>query len=434
VLDEWDDTTARDLRVRAMFLDYYDASNIDEVNWTLVTAYLYGNNKTHFYEFVYNYTNETGIYNVTRVHANDSMGSLNTTDQINLNFTVGANNAPEVSAGPVISPANPNQFDNLTCAFTITDSDVGDTLYANWTWLNWTGSSWEAKFKGRKQVADGVQNSVNLSSGNTTYGDRWNCSILPWDETVYGTELSDAVSINNTPPPAVNLSYPPKVDNFFTDRWPAFNWTAVTDPDGDSITYHFQLAYDYDFASLVVDNGTLNTNLYNYTDHLQLSTQYFWRVLANDSLNESPWSAIWNFTVQPYIALAITNASMEFSNMFFGESDDTTDQDPGPFKLRNDGNTEANVTMWGTQIWEQASLDTEYYQYKARELEADAYNASKSQTAFTNVTAGNSTLLCLFNYTDSKDEAYVDIKLTVPLYESPGYKSSSVTFFGEEPP
>jgi hypothetical protein len=345
-----------------------------------------------------------------------------------------SNTAPSVSAGPTITPINPSQYDNLTCSFTITDADGGDNLYANWTWYNWTGSAWDAKFKGRVGVTDSVEYNLNLSSANTTYGDRWNCSILPWDETVYGTEESDAVKINNTPPPAVNLSYPPKKDSFFNDRFPAFNWTSITDPDGDSITYHFQLAYDYGFMSLVINNGTLATNLYNYTDALLLSTQYFWRVLANDSINESPWSAIWNFTVQPYVAVAVTDGSMSFTSMFFDEVNDTTDGSPSPFTLRSDGNTECNVTIWGTQLWESQGLDTEYFQYKAREYEAGAYDASASQTTFTNVTAGNSTLLTEFNYTDSKDEAYVDIRLQVPKYEAPGYRSSLVTFYSEESP
>jgi hypothetical protein len=272
-----------------------------------------------------------------------------------------------------------------------------------------------------------------LSSANTTYGDTWNCSITPYDGTDYGTTNSDKVFINNTAPPKVNLSYPPKSDAFFSDRTPVFNWTSITDPDGDSITYHIQIANDYEFSSIVYKNGTVAQNYYNYTTELSLSTQYFWRVLANDSINESPWSDIWNFTIQPYVAVALFNASMNFATMDRLETNDTTDNSPPPIKLQNDGNTECNVSVYATQLWQTEGLGKEYFQFKANETaETGSFNTSGSQMTWANMTAGNSSLIKTLNHSDINDEAFVDILVKVPGYEPPTARSSLVTFYSEE--
>ncbi|MFH1510369.1 MAG: hypothetical protein ABIF10_01655, partial [Candidatus Woesearchaeota archaeon] len=354
-----------------------------------------------------------------------------TANSTKTNKTVMIGNIIPVINTPIITPANPSTHHNLSCSFNITDIDKPETLYANYTWYNRTGASWTAKFKGRVQVLNGTRYNLNLSSANTTSFNRWNCSIRAYDGTNYSAPKSAKAYINNTVPPKANLSYPLQNDSFFTERAPTFNWTSITDPDGDSITYHFQLANDHAFSSVVNNTGGITTHNYSYSKTLTLSQTYYWRVLANDSINASPWSSIWNFTIQPYIAVSLFNSTMQFGTMSLNDENDTTDASPAPFKLMNDGNTESNISISSTALWQSVGNNSEYYQYKARQAEAGAYGAD-SQEAWRNLTATNTTLLRSFNWTNTKDEAFVDIKVKVPQYEQPASRSSIVTFFSEE--
>jgi hypothetical protein len=72
-------------------------------------------------------------------------------------------------------------------------------LYANYTWYNFTGGSWNAKFKGRVSVLNNTVYHLNLSAANTTKSDKWNCSVLPYDGTAYGSWDSDNTTIQNWP-------------------------------------------------------------------------------------------------------------------------------------------------------------------------------------------------------------------------------------------
>jgi hypothetical protein len=81
------------------------------------------------------------------------------------------------------------------------------------------------------------------------------------------------------------------------DTTPSFDWSDVSDPTG--VTYRLQIAYDYNFTSLVRDKGGLATSDYTL-DALEAldNGSYYWRVCAVDGLgHQSTWTSGWLITI-----------------------------------------------------------------------------------------------------------------------------------------
>ena len=181
------------------------------------------------------------------------------------------------------------------------------------------------------------------------------------------------------------------------------------------------------------NTGNITRNYFNYTIELNLNQQYFWRVMVNDSLNVSPWSNIWNFTVQPYVAVSLLTANVNFGTIFQYVTQDTTDGIPNPLRLQNDGNTECNVSVSARSLWKSIPLNRKYYRFKAREaLELNGFNLTHSQMTWENMSSGNRSAIKKFYHTDSHDEEYIDIQVEVPPYEAPGLRNSTIIIYSEE--
>jgi hypothetical protein len=101
---------------------------------------------------------------------------------------------------------------------------------------------------------------------------------------------------DTTPPPRPWRISPPH--GYQTDDdTPSFDWSDVSDPSG--VTYWLQIAYDYNFTSLVLDNNGLATSDYTLAELESLADgPYYWRVCATDgALNQSAWTSGWGITV-----------------------------------------------------------------------------------------------------------------------------------------
>ncbi|MBK9250264.1 MAG: fibronectin type III domain-containing protein [Ignavibacteria bacterium] len=73
-----------------------------------------------------------------------------------------------------------------------------------------------------------------------------------------------------------------------------FTWeTAV-----NAISYRLQISKEMSFASTVLDKSNLVVTSFN-SSGLQPNTTYYWRVSASNTVGESPWSEVWNFTLVP---------------------------------------------------------------------------------------------------------------------------------------
>jgi len=104
----------------------------------------------------------------------------------------------------------------------------------------------------------------------------------------------------NTPPVPLLLSPAPDCK---TDTEVSFNWQAVSSLN-PPVTYHFQIAADPDFVSIIFEKTDLLLSDYLLTeeDELELEREipYYWRIKAIDSANnESAWSTPGSFTIEP---------------------------------------------------------------------------------------------------------------------------------------
>jgi titin len=340
------------------------------------------------------------------------------------------NNEPSQSS-VAIAPTGPNVTSTLNCTYTFSDpnSDTENTTGTQFQWY--------VQNEGSGNFVLNASATSQTFSGGFDKDDKVICSVKVEDQ--YGLEAlsftnSSSVTILNSVPPKVNLSYPVNGDTLFTNRTPKFNWTAVTDPDPeDSVTYHFQLSLNNDCSDPIKNVTSIADNYYLQTTELDFAT-YYWRVRANDSVSTyGNWSDIWNFTLVPSVDIFMLNNVTDFGGMAPGDSNDTADNSPLPFKLRNDGNTEANVSVNATDLWSAAALGTHYYQFKANQSdELNSFNWTLSQTTWANMSDSRALAIAIFNHTNSNDTAAIDIRVEAKTNEPPGTKSSTIEIYYEE--
>ena len=128
----------------------------------------------------------------------------------------------------------------------------------------------------------------------------------------------------------------------------------------------------------------------------------------------------------------MVNDSIDFGQMQFGDINSTADDSPYPFILRNDGNTELNITINSTDLWESQPLDIGYFQMRVNYSdETNSFNWSASMTSWTNIV--NDTLMIAYlNHSDANDSARMDVKIEVPVDEPKGAKSATITVIASE--
>ncbi len=282
------------------------------------------------------------------------------------------------------------------------------------------------------ETKDGYSNNRTIVSQETTKGDIWKCELTPNDGYEDGTsDNSSALTIGNAPPPKVILSYPKNDDDTFTNRTPKFNWTAVSDADGDSINYTLNISLAEDWSVPFDSVADIENNYYIYTPEMSFQT-YYWKVRAYDGEEYGEWSDIWNFTLVTYVDVNLTVAEVNFGNVIPTQQYDTTGGSPSPFIIENIGNTESNVTINATGLWESdlAPLDTTYYQFKLDTYSGwNSFDSGLSQTSWEPFSLTAKTLIAYFNHTDGNDKAEIDIGITVPQDEPATTKTSNVTVY-----
>lgn len=335
----------------------------------------------------------------------------------------GENRAPST---PTINltPDNPLIDSDLYCNITINSTDTdGDKVNYTFIWYKNNTVNLTIQY-----TFDTLQ---VLGSGNTSYSELWNCTVIPFDGTVNGTPAMDSVFIlANSPPSEVNLSYPLN-NSAILNRTPIFNWTDAYDINGDTISY--QLLIQRMSCEVIEDCVTDKINVtgildpyYLPTVALDVDSVYNWSVRANDSQGYGPWSAVFNFTVLSLNAISLPTASIDFGEKTLGDVDNTTDDDPSPLVVQNDGNINVNITIYANQsLWIQdyANLNTSYFMFEVgNSTELNSFNYTESQLQWENVSSYARHLIKSLKYADSNDSAEIDIYIKVPLDELPGTK------------
>ena len=89
--------------------------------------------------------------------------------------------------------------------------------------------------------------------------------------------------VENKAPSVPTLSKP---DNnvLCIDNVVQFSWNAATDPDGDPVSYEFQIATDNQFSENLQNKTASSTSI---SIDLNKGVAYYWRVKAKDSKNAS---------------------------------------------------------------------------------------------------------------------------------------------------
>ena len=160
-----------------------------------------------------------------------------------------------------------------------------------------------------------------------------------------------------------------------------------------------------------------------------------WKIYANSTDGSQNTTATGTFTISSLVSISLTQSSIDFGSMSSGSSNDTAGNTPTPFNVRNDGNVKVNLTINATNMWSASANPSSNYMYAANNSsEGVTYNGVCSDTAWTNMPAYNAPrlFLCFLEWLDAKDEANIDIAVTVPTEEQNGAKSSTVTIIATQ--
>jgi len=135
------------------------------------------------------------------------------------------------------------------------------------------------------------------------------------------------------------------------------------------------------------------------------------------------------------ISFSGSNSTVNFLSLASGASNDTTTNNPYPFVIENDGNVKVNVTIGATNLWNTSANPSTNYRFAASSNgEGQCFDPIGSNTSATNMppTAGAGRLMAYLNYTDTCDEAEVNIYVTAPSGEGAGAKTSTVALVSSQ--
>ena len=325
-----------------------------------------------------------------------------------------------------MTPDNPNTSSTLYCNVTTesTDADGDDVNYT----YNWYLDNVFNKTSFNRDYNYDV-----MGSGNTSGAQEWNCTVYAWDGEENSTPDSDKVTINNTSPSQVTLLWPNQGNDTTYNRTPLFKWEAATDDDGDDLTYHIQVDIDKNFPSPEEEQTSITKLNFTPSNELPVNTVLYWRVHANDSFNNGTWSDTWNFTVLSSVIISLINNETQFGFVSINLAYNTSEGPYDPFKIRNDGNIEINLSINATSLWSSQVLDTLYYKYKADNCPGNSsIDTATSQMTYNNMANEKRLFAAYFNHIDDNDCSEADIYILVPSEEPIATRQSTITIYAEE--
>ncbi|MBI2572948.1 hypothetical protein HYV86_03760 [Candidatus Woesearchaeota archaeon] len=284
-----------------------------------------------------------------------------------------------------------------------------------------------------------TQRNLVINSSELKIHDVWKVNVTVSDSVDNSVGvMSSPITILNEPvgnsPPSAPLLVAPSNLTTTIVRTPQFNWTTSNDSDGNQLTYNLVIDDNILFNNLEINvtgigNLTSGNVTYNISTELDVDKTYFWRVRANDGTDFGPYSNVSNFTLSSYLAITLTQDTINFGSVSLFTRANTTSGTPRPFRAENVGNIIANVTISATSYFSSVPFPSSYYQFKIRENETGAFNLTHSNTSFINMV--NSTILPHvwgLDWHDFKNDFLADILVQLPDTEPIGPKNSTVTF------
>lgn len=341
-------------------------------------------------------------------------GALYSNYSSNGSFVIGVNSAPSVPN--LSSPAAAGQVNTLTPTLTLTNSTdaEGNTLtYDFQVSTSTTFGSIAAQATGVTQGGGGSTSwtvTPNLVNGTTYY---WRARA--YDGSLYSNYApyrSFSVSANNAPNTPTLAS--PASGASLTSQTPILTLNNTTDPDGDSLTYQFQIATSSAFTTIVVQvtgvvAGT-GTTSWQVSSTLNTGTTYYWRARAYDGSLPSNYAAYRTFTVVansaptvPTLSSPSAGATLTTATPTLAVNNSTdANGDPITYSFQVSTNTSftnivaqisgvsqgTSTTSW--VVTPDLSSGTTYY-WRARAFDGSAYSNYASYRSFsvnTNVAPG----------------------------------------------
>ncbi|MBN2330690.1 MAG: hypothetical protein JXC85_02645 [Candidatus Aenigmarchaeota archaeon] len=143
-----------------------------------------------------------------------------------------------------------------------------------------------------------------------------------------------------------------------------------------------------------------------------------------------------NVSIPRYGDITLNVALVNFHEIAVGERNTTSDYDPHPFVIENNGSTFVNVSVEAEDLWVYSGNPGVDYQINASDdnetgtlSPIDGWAAQMMNMPATG--AAQDLIRCM-NYSDTTDAMNVHINISVPGGETAGYKESTVTFTGSD--
>ena len=362
-------------------------------------------------------------------------------------FTIVVAAANTVPDNPTVSLNSSNGLNktlqNLYCFANITDPDK-DKMNISVRW--YMNNSLNFSLEYNVSAISGRIFNASLNSGNTSKGEVWGCGIKLFDGGILSTNFINStssvnVTILNTLPRVALLK--PDDGNQTIDRTPNFTWTG-NDDDGDSLQYEINITTYYtgggrrkvcDISRAKATQGSASS--FNPTDVLNClwdNGYYFnWTVRAHDGDGYGNWNETErNISISSNVAISLSIDYINFSTIGMNGEDNTTDNNPKPFVLKNDGNVELNISVNATNPWDSINLPHQSYRYKIRNVSNTCFDYANTSTSWTNIPSSVTQAIQKLNFTVDQSSvcgnSSIDISVSIPNNEPPGNKTSYMTF------
>lgn len=268
--------------------------------------------------------------------------------------------------------------------------------------------------------------------------EEWNCDIIVNDG--YGDSnrvTSEKITIKNTPPEKPVLLQPEN-NSITTNRHPTFIWQESLDDDNDIVTYDLEVLFkvcnilnqEYCTGTNLIKTGITGSEYQDLVTELDIA-DYEWQVTPRDDEEHGEPSGTFTFEIEALLNISLVNDVIQFPQMTLGSTEDTSDNNPLPFIIENNGNTKVDISINSTNPFQAVALNTEYFQTKARQMTQGSIDTTASELNWINLSESLKKIIYDLKYLDSLKQAYIDIKIKVPEDEPPGEKSSTIIVSGE---
>lgn len=388
-----------------------------------------------------------GVYH-WRVNVSDNAGAYNVSPVYT--FTVG--NSPPYNGTAVVlnSTLGLNRtLEDLNVRTTLLDLD-NNTMNVTVKWYN--NSVLHLTQTYNNSYANGSTFNATLDDRNTTKGHNWTAQLVITDPSASFTVNSSTLMIRNTPPNGT-LTYPGNGTTTINRTDQAFT-TSFSDDDGDGIlggsvnislvagstctdpNYDGSTLYELDvleLASFQISDLPFNGPLNCLID---AGDFYRWSVRASDGENGS-YAGPFNLNVAAYINIVMNISQIQFGNLGYLMYNDTSDNSPQPLIMVNQGNAFVDAYLGATKLWRTVTNPSQYFQYKFANATTNGISENGSFDWANSVTVYDGLYslevepplqLIDFNYFDETDTLEVDINVTVPPAEGPGFRNTSIVF------